>query len=197
MKQVLYIEDSRVSQLIVQKFLGDFCETTAVFSVADARARFNEGRFDLIITDFHMPEGTPLEFIQEIRRHTSPMELPILLVSSSLDPSMVNTALAVGVNDGLTKPLDGKTFLDTVKRLLSSPYIRPADVSLFTITCLEWTQDGRHYRFCPELQATAEGANPAEANDRMIQLARERAAGGTTVKEVLNARLASRIIKVT
>ena len=196
MKKVLYIEDSRVSQLIVQKFLGGFCETIAVSSVSDARARFNADKFDLIITDFHMPEGTPLEFIQEIRRHASPMELPILLVSSSLDSAMINTALAVGVNDGLTKPLEGKTFLDTVKRLLFSPYVRPVDVSFFSITCLEWTQEGRHYCFCPELQATAEGANHAEANDRMTQIARERAAGGTPVKEVLNAKLASRIIKV-
>jgi CheY-like chemotaxis protein len=196
MKQILYIEDSRSSQLIVQKFLGGFCETTAVSSVSDARTRFNERRFDLIITDFHMPEGTPLEFIREIRRCVSPMELPILLVSASLDPAMLNTALAVGVNDGLPKPLDGKTFLDTVKRLLSTPYLRPADVSFFSITSLEWTQDGRYYQLCPELQVTAEGANHHEANDSMTQLARERAAGGAPIKEVLNARLSSQIIRV-
>jgi two-component system chemotaxis response regulator CheY len=196
MKKVLYIEDSRVSQLIVKKFLGGFCETTAVSSVSAARACFKKGEFDLIITDFQMPEGTPWEFIQEVRRQASPMELPILLVSSSLDSAMINTALAVGANDGLTKPLEGKTFLDTVNRLLTSPYLRPVDTSFFSITILEWTQDGRHHCFCPELQMTVEGANHAEANDRITQLARKYVAGGTPVKEVLDAKLASRIIKV-
>lgn len=196
MKQVLYIEDSRSSQLIVQKFLGGFCETTPVFSISDARARFNERRFDLIITDYLLPEGTPLEFIQEIRRRASPMELPILLVSASLDQATLNTALALGVNDGLPKPLDGKVFLDTVNRLLSIPYLRPADASFFSITGLEWTQNGRYYQFCPELQVTAEGATHAEVNESVTQLARERASGGATIDKVINARLISRIVSI-
>ncbi|MDQ5986406.1 MAG: Regulator of RpoS [Syntrophus sp. SKADARSKE-3] len=196
MKKVLYIEDSRVSQLIVQKFLGGFCETTAVSTISDARTSYAKDKFDLIITDFRMPEGTPWEFIQEVRRHVSPMELPILLVSSSLDSAMINTALAIGVNDGLSKSLEGKTFLDTVNRLLTSPYVRPVDESIFSINILEWTQEGRYHCFCPELRVTVEGANSAEANERIIQMALKSAAGGTSVKEVLNAKLASKTIKV-
>lgn len=196
MKRVLYIEDSRASQLIVRRFLSDICETTAVSSVSEARRVFENRKFDLIITDFLMPDENPFEFISEIRTRFSPAVLPILLVSVSLDKAMINSSLRIGANDCLPKPLERSTFVDVVNRLLSAPYVHGADATLFSITCLEWCHEGRHYRFCPELQLTVEAATPQEANDEMARIARERAAVGAQIKPVLNVRLISQTIKV-
>ncbi|MCU6711367.1 ATP-binding protein [Paenibacillus sp. J5C_2022] len=64
------------------------------------------GRIDLVILDMMMPGMSGYEVCQEIRRHYSLLELPVLMVTAAIQPQDKVAAFQAGANDYLPKPFD-------------------------------------------------------------------------------------------
>ncbi len=62
--------------------------------------------FDLVLLDQLMPDILGIDVLREVRRTTSSLELPIIMVTAKGDSSDVVSALQVGANDYITKPVD-------------------------------------------------------------------------------------------
>jgi len=74
------------------------------------------GRFDVVVTDEVMPGLTGTGLARALRRHRP--DLPIVLVSGYSGPILTQDALAAGVSELLTKPLQSRDIAATLARVL-------------------------------------------------------------------------------
>ena len=70
--------------------------------------------YDLIVTDYNMPEMDGKELIEHIRTESGQASIPILMVSSEADESRLAAVQQVGVSAICDKPFES----DTVKKIL-------------------------------------------------------------------------------
>src|SRR6266566_2670979 len=68
--------------------------------------RVKQDAVDLVLLDIEMPEISGLDALKTLREHYSPDELPIIMVTAKTQSDDIVTALDLGANDYLTKPID-------------------------------------------------------------------------------------------
>ena len=73
--------------------------------------------FDLVVTDLYLPVMDGLTLIKTLRAHPGHHDVPILAVSAGGDAEL-ERARAVGADLGLAKPLQIRSFFETVVKLL-------------------------------------------------------------------------------
>jgi two-component system response regulator PilR (NtrC family) len=82
-------------------------------SVAAARSRLAQQRYDLCLTDMRLPDGTGLELVREVALASGP---PIAVITAYGSAENAVAALKAGAFDYLTKPVD----LDQLRVLVRS-----------------------------------------------------------------------------
>jgi CheY-like chemotaxis protein len=89
--RVLVIDDDPSVREVVRYLLEDFgydCETAA--DGLRGLARFQEGDWDLVVTDLSMPEMSGWEVVEAIRRRS--LTMPIVLITGLIDPGVMRRA---------------------------------------------------------------------------------------------------------
>jgi CheY-like chemotaxis protein len=89
--RVLVIDDDSGVREVVRYLLEDFgydCETAA--DGPRGLARFQEGGWDLVVTDLGMPEMSGWEVVEAIRRRS--LAMPIVLITGLIDPGVMRRA---------------------------------------------------------------------------------------------------------
>lgn len=167
MKQVLYVEDSATSQLLMRKYLAGICELTITPSLRMAVSLLGERQFDLLISDFLFPEGDALDLIQQARKTDALKAMPIIVISSSMDGALLSRVLKAGANEGLSKPLNTAEFRNVVTRMLNEPYVRSMERAISSVTCFQWASRGVIFQYCPELNLTVSGQTKDEVSRQM------------------------------
>ncbi len=79
----------------------------------------DEFRPDLILMDLLMPGASGIELTSLIREHEGHGRIPIVFLSSELDPGLHVAALRVGGDDFLAKPVSGDRLLEVVRERIS------------------------------------------------------------------------------
>src|SRR5882757_2446492 len=179
MKQVLYVEDSATSQLLMRKYLVGLCDLTITPSLRMAISLLAERHFDLLISDFLFPEGDALDLIHHVRRTETLKDMPVIVISSSLDGTLLSRVLKAGANEGMSKPLNTAEFRAIVTRMLTLPYVRSLDHALTGVSCFQWVSRGTVSQFCPELNLLLTGPSKDDVAKRMLGAIQERLAQGT------------------
>ena len=64
--------------------------------------RFQEGSFDVVLSDWNMPNMDGLQFLKAIRERNT--EIPFIMITTEAERQRVVTAIQAGVTDYLTKP---------------------------------------------------------------------------------------------
>jgi CheY-like chemotaxis protein/nitrogen-specific signal transduction histidine kinase len=127
---VLLVEDNPVNMMIAAATLAQWGVQveeardgrTAIAAVAAAARR---GRpFDLVLMDVQMPVMSGHEATIELRKAWSPKALPIIALTAAALVSEREVALAAGMNDFLTKPIDEPK----LRRVLAR-HVAPKDVA--------------------------------------------------------------------
>ncbi|MEK8047363.1 ATP-binding protein [Ideonella margarita] len=123
-RRVLMVEDNPVNMMIAVAMLEqwDIDVTQAVDgrSALDAvdRAK-HEGRpFDLVLMDVQMPDMSGHQTTLQLRQHYSKRQLPIIALTAAALVSERDQALAAGMNDFLTKPIDAQRLRHTLVQTL-------------------------------------------------------------------------------
>ena len=70
----------------------------------DGWTQFQATPFDLVLTDWNMPEMSGLEFLKEIRGSGS--TVPVIMVTTEGEKGRVIEAIQAGVTDYLCKPFE-------------------------------------------------------------------------------------------
>jgi two-component system chemotaxis response regulator CheY len=61
-------------------------------------------RPEIILVDWHMPNMTGVELIEEIRRHPDLSAITVVMVTSESGPEQIDIALSAGADEYLMKP---------------------------------------------------------------------------------------------
>ncbi|MDX2111162.1 MAG: response regulator [Verrucomicrobiota bacterium] len=199
MKQILYIDDNRTSQMIALHILEQVAGAVAVFTTEEATRKLAERKFDLIIADYQLANGTPIEFIQQLRERMTTEELPVLLVSASMDKVMLSEALAAGVNDCHSKPLNKPSFRQMVEKMLLTPYVRECEDRFLSITVVSWTCKLHHYLHCPELHMTFDGDSYQDADAKLSAYLETVSSKGIIFSQfeaIFNPKIHTKVVKL-
>ncbi|MGE4489662.1 MAG: Cache 3/Cache 2 fusion domain-containing protein [Kiritimatiellales bacterium] len=89
-RRILVVDDNATNRDILRSQLGLWdAQVTLVKSGPEALAQLEENRdFDLILTDYNMPEMSGDDLADQIKRMDSVARIPLILMSSSLDTRM-------------------------------------------------------------------------------------------------------------
>ena len=79
-------------------------------------AALSAGQFDCLVTDLHLPGISGLELQQRLKELGS--SIPVIVITSSLDPNHRIRAMQEGAFAYLTKPFNDKALIDHVTAAL-------------------------------------------------------------------------------
>lgn len=117
--KVLVVDDSGVMRKIIARSLGAL-GVNDLEEAGDGKQALevfgDGGAFDLVITDWNMPEMNGLELTQAIRAQGS--KVPIMMVTTESEKDSVLQAIQAGVNDYLVKPFDNEMLKLKLNRLI-------------------------------------------------------------------------------
>ena len=119
MKKILLVDDSRTSLFMEQMILknGPYQLVTASDGAEGVATALAE-QPDLILMDMVMPRMTGLEAVRELRAKAETREIPIIMVTTRGETPNVEAGYASGVDDYVTKPIDGVSLLAKVRNYL-------------------------------------------------------------------------------
>ena len=102
--RVLVADDSSTMRKIILRSLTavGVPDATEAADGQEAVDKFKPGDFDLVLTDWNMPNKNGLEVITEIRAQDA--DIPIIMVTTEAEKSRVLEAIQAGVSDYLVKP---------------------------------------------------------------------------------------------
>lgn len=195
MKRLLYIDDSKMSQQLMLRFLDGLCEVCVVSSLEEALARIHTEGFDMIIADYLYPEGDVLCFLEQIRQECDAMKLPIIVASGSMDRQMSAQALRVGANDCISKPFRKTEIRELVETMLTDPYVHISDTEEAVVLVFEWHLGDVHYQYVPEIQEVISGSSHSEVQERMQQLLQEKFEKGVRLGYLMRAHTVGHLVE--
>jgi CheY-like chemotaxis protein/HPt (histidine-containing phosphotransfer) domain-containing protein len=86
--------------------------------IAVDKARGNAGRYAAVLMDMQMPEMDGLEAARMLRADPAFRDLPIIAMTANAMKEDLDACLAAGINDRVTKPIDRKALLTTLRKWL-------------------------------------------------------------------------------
>ncbi|MGQ0653823.1 MAG: response regulator [Betaproteobacteria bacterium] len=75
---------------------------------------------DLILMDIQLPGINGIDAFKQIRAHAPTAKVPVVAVTASVTPTDRSEINAAGFDAFVSKPINLKEFVDTVKRLLEA-----------------------------------------------------------------------------
>ncbi|NJM33134.1 MAG: response regulator [Limnobacter sp.] len=121
-KRVLLAEDERLNQELVKALLahaGIECVIAENGEKALEKLSHENGLFDAVLMDIHMPQMNGLETTRKIRQRGGVFaSLPILALTACDQPEETEKALAAGMNGYLHKPIDAQQLFTALAQKL-------------------------------------------------------------------------------
>ncbi len=119
---ILIADDDRTIVTMVAAFLRNKgFNVVPAFDSMQAMIGVRNADPKAVILDVNMPGGTGLEIIKKLKAMTKTSQIPILIVTGSIDPSMAKEVLGMGADEFLTKPVDLGLLHAALLRALGRP----------------------------------------------------------------------------
>ncbi|MCL2221750.1 MAG: response regulator transcription factor [Oscillospiraceae bacterium] len=119
MNKILLVEDDKDIQEINKYMLSERgYNVSLAMNLAEARKGIADFAPDLIVLDIMLPDGSGLEFMEELRLQGN--SIPILLLTALGTPKDKVEGLRRGGNDYLAKPYDYDEFVMRIEVILRS-----------------------------------------------------------------------------
>lgn len=118
--RILLVDDSRMARNVIRRVLENL-NITHITEAADGSEAIQllPAGFDLIVTDYNMPEVNGLELAEYIRSSGDYAHLPILMVTSEASHAHLSNVAKSGVNAMTDKPFEPATVKQILIRLLN------------------------------------------------------------------------------
>ncbi|MDP4534862.1 response regulator [Alkalimonas collagenimarina] len=118
--RVLVVDDSTLARNHIQRVLRNMGIQHLVEAKdgKEAIAILQQQMFDLVVTDYNMPEINGRELTSYIREHSQQAHIPILMVTSEANDAHLSTIEQAGVNAVCDKPFAPETVKSLLFKLL-------------------------------------------------------------------------------
>ena len=112
--KVLLIEDNKLDRMAFERFVYNQklrYDYTAAKSISEAKAILRSERFDIIVSDYSLGDGTALDIVNSVKN------TPIILITATEDEQVPINARSAGTYDYLPKDLD-RDYLKAIPRTI-------------------------------------------------------------------------------
>jgi two-component system, chemotaxis family, chemotaxis protein CheY len=118
--QILIVDDSMMSRNHIQRMLEamDIENIIQASNGAEAAHLIEQHYFDLVISDYNMPEMNGQELVDFIRQKSGQPGLPILMVTSESNENRLSAVQKSGVSAICDKPFNLDTLQDLLQKIL-------------------------------------------------------------------------------
>lgn len=120
MAKILAVDDQLTIRELVTVILGghDHIIHTADDGLMGLKMA-QEGNYDLVITDVHMPKMDGIQFVAKVRQLPQYKYTPILMLTTDNSEERKANARIMGASGWLTKPFDPRRLTGAVNKLLA------------------------------------------------------------------------------
>ena len=131
MAKILVVDDDSTFCLMLKTFLvRNGHKVTEAFSFDDARQAIQTTTFDVVLTDFRLPEKSGMDVLTEAKRKNR--DTIVIVMTGYGDIRMAVKAIKQGAYDYVTKPVNGE-ILATINNALPISVGKPeTDTDAFT-----------------------------------------------------------------
>ena len=117
-RQILCAEDDEDTCELLTLVLGrSGHEVVSAYTAADALTKALTGKFDVILLDNKLPDGTGVDLCKQIREFDT--STPIVFYSADAFEREIDSAYNAGANAYLVKPVDPHELERTITSLLT------------------------------------------------------------------------------
>ncbi|HLQ14233.1 MAG TPA: response regulator [Candidatus Eisenbacteria bacterium] len=129
--RILIVDDEPANVFLLESFLADpAIKTRGITDSREVEHAFSEFQPDLVLLDLHMPSPDGQEVLRRLRSARESLGfLPVIVLTADSSHLARNSALLLGADDYLTKPLDRTEVMLKVRYLLR---VRERFVDLLT-----------------------------------------------------------------
>lgn len=124
--KILVIDDFATMRKIVRKVLTELQfknvqeadDGATAWPLLEAAANSAEP-FELVISDWNMPQMKGIDLLRNVRKHPKMSKLPFIMVTAETEQQNILEAIQAGVSDYVVKPFNGQTLkgkLDNVQK---------------------------------------------------------------------------------
>lgn len=109
--KILIVDDSPTMRRILVNTVikAGYSDVKEAEDGKDALAKLMAGDYELLMTDWNMPNMNGLELVQTVRADEKLKNIPILMVTTRNMKEDIVNAIKSGVNGYIVKPFDAKT----------------------------------------------------------------------------------------
>ncbi|KAL6506103.1 hypothetical protein OROHE_022632 [Orobanche hederae] len=123
--RVLAVDDDPICLMFMEKLLRK-CQyhvtTTSQATMALKMLREDKHRFDLVISDVHMPDMDGFKLLEHVGLE---MDLPVIMLSANADPKLVLKGVTHGACDYLVKPVRKEELMNIWQHVIRRKRIDP------------------------------------------------------------------------
>ncbi len=123
--RVLVVDDNQTNRQILERNLEDWgCEAVLCEGAEEALALVKKRPFDLVLTDYLMPEMDGLDLTKEIRKLLPPEgQIPVVLISSAADIRPQREWGEYGLTAWLSKPMRQAQLFRSLQKLRGESHV--------------------------------------------------------------------------
>jgi len=119
MSTVLIVEDNDKNMKLARDVLqAKGYQTLEAITGEDGVKLARERKPDLVLMDIQLPGINGIEAVRQIRADANTSRIPVVALTASVTPTDRTAIAAAGFDAFLSKPINLKEFLDTVKRMV-------------------------------------------------------------------------------
>lgn len=120
LEPVLIVDDESTIRSLLEKHAQNLGYTTATADNGrSALEMIAAQRFEIVLLDLKMPGFDGLEVLKALRRDHSPEDLPVIMISVMEEKSCIPSALNLGANDYIQKPVDPAVLASRIETQLN------------------------------------------------------------------------------
>ncbi len=122
--RILIVDDSSTMRRIIGNVVMQLGFSKEDFDEAEDGVKawklLSEGKYDIILTDWNMPNMNGLELVKKVRSEGEHQKTPIIMITTEGGKSEVIIALKAGVNNYIVKPFSADVLKEKLDGVLKN-----------------------------------------------------------------------------
>lgn len=117
--KVLIVDDFATMRRIVKNILRQlgFTDISEADDGKTALQALKKEKFDLILSDWNMPQMPGIELLKAVRSDDELKDIPFLMVTAEADKGNIVEAVKLGVSNYVVKPFTAETISEKLEKI--------------------------------------------------------------------------------